>query len=205
MELGMMMIVIFNAGVRGVVTVVVDGVVLTTRRRHYWTAMEREVAVIAVTIIIGRRWRWVLTMNNAAAEEGSRCRRTVLRWDGRYHCHRRSQSRANDGRCCRGISDQYSVLSDGVVFVDVGVAGISPWKKFRSSVICNHIPVQCEIFFFRSSASPWPMATHCGLLMLIVDHQVRTYTTMQNSPLMNDNPALTQSITIFSSSVFQQQ
>lgn len=83
----MMMIVIFDAGVRGVVAVVI--VVNGERRRHYWTAMEREVAVIAVIIIIGR-WTWVLTMNGAAAEEGSRCRRTMLRWDGRYHCHRSS-------------------------------------------------------------------------------------------------------------------
>ena len=104
-----------------------------------------------------------------------------------------AQSRANDGRCCRGISDQYSVLSNGVVFVDV--ARVPTWKRFRSSVICNHIPVQCVIL--RSSALTVADGNPLWLTDVIVDHQVRTYTTMQNSPLMNDNPALTQSITYY--------
>ena len=47
-----MMIVIVNAGARGMVTVVTDGVVLTIRRRRHWTTMESEVAVVAFITII---------------------------------------------------------------------------------------------------------------------------------------------------------
>ena len=72
-------------------------------------------------------------------------------------------------------------------------------------VICNHTTVLRNLFVLPS---PWPTTTVNNspwLTDVIVSHQVRAYTTMQNSPLMNDNPASTQSTITSNPSVFQQQ